>query len=784
MEETSTALKGMYSEWFLDYASYVILERAVPHINDGLKPVQRRILHSLKEKDDGRFNKVANIIGHTMQYHPHGDQSIGDALVNMGQKELVVETQGNWGNILTGDSAAAPRYIEARLSKFANEILFNPKTTAWAASYDGRNKEPVTLPAKFPLVLAHGAEGIAVGLACKILPHNFNELIDACIAVLKKEPFEIFPDFPQGGIADVTDYNDGLRGGRIKVRARIEKTKTKELIIREIPFGTTASSLCDSILKANEQGKVRIARIEDCTAENVEIRVHLPAGTDADQTLKALYAFTDCEVSISPNACVIEDNKPRFLGVSDILRHSAKQTRDLIGQELEIRLNELEEKWHFSSLEKIFIEKRIYRRIEECETWEAVIKEIWTGLRPYLGLLRREVTEDDIVRLTEIKIKRISKYDSFKADEYLRGLEDQIAETKKNLKRLTAYTIKWFEGIKERYGKARARRTELSTFDRVDAKQVVVANDTLYVDRKEGFAGYGMKRDEPVCKCSRMDDIIAFSRDGTMRVVKVAEKVFIGKDNLHVAVFNRDEPKIYNMIYRDGRGGKAMVKRFRVEGVTREKLYDLTGGAAGTRVMWLSEHDTEEDANLIVRVHLKSDLRLRNFQIDFRFANLDIKGRGAKGNILTKHPIDRVSRIPKAEQEEIEERSQPILSKTEPPKKPEPPKPAADPRNRKTKTGADISRKPRNRRIPAEKAPTKPVPTKKRTMKKAPAKKAAAKKAPAKKAPAKKAAAKKAPAKKAAAKKAPAKKAPAKKAPAKKAPAKKAAAKKAPAKKA
>ena len=739
MDETQTPLKGMYSEWFLDYASYVILERAVPHINDGLKPVQRRILHSLKEKDDGRFNKVANIIGHTMQYHPHGDQSIGDALVNMGQKDLVVDTQGNWGNILTGDSAAAPRYIETRLSKFANEILFNPKTTAWASSYDGRNKEPVTLPSKFPLVLAHGAEGIAVGLACKILPHNFNELIDACIAVLRKEPFEIFPDFPQGGIADVTDYNDGLRGGRIKVRARIEKAKTKELVIREIPFGTTASSLCDSILKAIDQGKVRITNIEDCTAASVEIRIHLPSGVDPDQTLKALYAFTDCEVSISPNACVIEDNKPRFLGVSDILRHSARQTRDLIGQELEIRLNELEEKWHFSSLEKIFIEKRIYRRIEECETWEAVIQEIWTGLRPYLRLLRREVTEDDIVRLTEIKIKRISKFDSFKADEYLRGLEDQIAETKRNLKRLTAYTIRWFEGIKERYGKGRGRRTELSTFDRVDAKQVVVANDTLYVDRKEGFAGYGMKRDEPVCKCSRMDDIIAFSRDGTMRVVKVAEKVFIGKDNLHVAVFNRDESKIYNMIYRDGRGGRAMVKRFRVEGVTREKLYDLTGGAAGTRVLWFSEHDTEEDANLIVRVHLKSDLRLRNFQIDFRFGNLDIKGRGAKGNILTKHSVDRVSRISKSEQEEIEERTQTNPSQSEPPKKPEPPARAAGSRTEKG------PRKP----IPAEKAPTNKIPTKKRTMKKATTKKAAAKKAPAKKA-----AAKKAPAKKAAAKKA------------------------------
>ncbi|MCB1205769.1 MAG: DNA gyrase/topoisomerase IV subunit A, partial [Verrucomicrobiae bacterium] len=724
MEETTTPLKGMYSEWFLDYASYVILERAVPHINDGLKPVQRRILHSLKEKDDGRFNKVANIIGHTMQYHPHGDQAIGDALVNMGQKELVVDTQGNWGNILTGDSAAAPRYIETRLSKFANEVLFNPKTTSWAASYDGRNKEPVTLPAKFPLVLAHGAEGIAVGLACKILPHNFNELIDACIAVLRKESFTLYPDFAQGGIADVTDYNDGLRGGRIKVRARLEKTKSRELIIREIPYGTTASSLCDSILKANEQGKVRIARLEDCTAENVEIRVHLPAGTDADQTLQALYAFTDCEVSISPNACVIQDNKPRFLGVSEILKHSAKQTRDLIGQELEIKLNELEEKWHFSSLEKIFIEKRIYRRIEECETWEAVIEEIWTGLRPYLRLLRREVTEEDIVRLTEIKIKRISKYDSFKADEYLRGLEDQIAETKKNLKRLTAYTVKWFEGIKDRFGKGRGRRTELSTFDRVDAKQVVVANDTLYVDRKEGFAGYGMKRDEPVCKCSRMDDVIAFSRDGTMRVVKVAEKVFIGKDNLHVAVFNRDEPKIYNMIYRDGRGGRVMAKRFRVEGVTREKLYDLTSGSAGTRVLWFSEHDSEEDANLIVRVHLRSDLKLRNFQIDFRFANLDIKGRGAKGNILTKHPVDRISRISKAEQEEIEARTAKNLSDSAPPKKPEPPGRAAA---EKQEPGA-------LKRIPAEKAPTKPVPTKKRTMKKATTKKAAAKKAPAKKA--------------------------------------------------
>ncbi len=648
-----TPLGGMYADWFLDYASYVILERAVPHLNDGLKPVQRRILHSLKEKDDGRFNKVANIIGHTMQYHPHGDAAIGDALVNMGQKGFVVDTQGNWGNILTGDNAAAARYIEVRLSKFANEVIFNPKTTQWAASYDGRNKEPVTLPVKFPLLLVHGAEGIAVGLACKILPHNFNELADACVAALRKEAFEIYPDFPQGGIADVSDYNDGLRGGRVRVRAKIEQHKSRHLIIREIPFGTTAGSLCDSILKANDQGKVKVSRIEDCTAEFVEIHVHLPAGTDTEQAVQALYAFSDCEVSISPNACVIEDQQPKFLGVSEILRRNAALTRELLRQELEIRLHELEEKWHFSSLEKIFIEKRVYRRIEECETWEAVIEEIWKGLKPYLGMLRREVTDDDILRLTEIKIKRISKFDSFKADEYLRGLEDQISETKRNLKNLTKYTIKWFEGLKARYGKEHPRRTELSTFDRVDAREVVIANDTLYVNRKEGFAGYGMKRDEAVCKCSRMDDIIAFSKDGAMRVVKVADKVFIGKDNLIVNVFRKDEPKVYNMLYVDGRGGRVMAKRFQVSGVTREKLYDLTKGTPGTRVLWLSEHDNEEDAGIVVRIHLKPALRLRNVQIDFNFGEVAVKGRSSQGNLVTKHLVDRVSRIAKAEQEEI-----------------------------------------------------------------------------------------------------------------------------------
>ncbi|MDF1752222.1 MAG: DNA gyrase/topoisomerase IV subunit A [Verrucomicrobiales bacterium] len=654
MQESDTPLRGMYSDWFLEYASYVILERAVPHINDGLKPVQRRILHSLKEKDDGRFNKVANIIGHTMQYHPHGDQSIGDALVNMGQKELVVDTQGNWGNILTGDSAAAARYIETRLSKFSNEVLFNPKTTTWAASYDGRNKEPVTLPAKFPLVLAHGAEGIAVGLACKILPHNFNELLDACIAVLKKEEFTLYPDFPQGGLAEVSDYNDGLRGGKVRVRARIEKLKQRELVITEVPYGTTAGSLADSILKANDQGKVKISRIEDCTAENVEIHVFIPAGTDADQTIQGLFAFTDCEVSISPNACVIQDKTPKFLGVSEILRHNAHQTKAILKQELEIKMQELEDKWHFSSLEKIFIENRIYRRIEECTTWEDVIEEIWNGLESFLPLLKREVTDDDVVRLTEIKIKRISKFDSFKADEFIKGLEDQMKETAKHLRNLTKYTVAWYQGLKDKYGKDFPRKTELTTFEKVDAKTAVISNDTLYVNRKDGMAGYGLKRDEAVGKCSRMDDIIAFSRDGTMRVVKISDKVFVGKDNIHCAVFNRDEPKFYNMIYRDGRGGRAMVKRFQVAGVTRDKLYDLTKGTPGTRVLFFSEHDTEEEANMHVRVHLKPAPKLRNLILDLRLSEIEFKGRAAKGNIVTKHLVDRVVRIPQAEQDILE----------------------------------------------------------------------------------------------------------------------------------
>lgn len=635
-------LQGMYSDWFLEYASYVILERAVPHLNDGLKPVQRRILHSLKEKDDGRFNKVANIIGHTMQYHPHGDASIGDAMVNLGQKELLIETQGNWGNILTGDGAAAPRYIEARLSKFANEVVFNPKTTEWAASYDGRNKEPVTLPVKFPLLLAQGAEGIAVGLACKILPHNFNELLDACSAVLRKQEFDLYPDFAQGGIADVTDYNNGLRGGRVRVRARIEQSKAKQLIIREIPFGTTTVSLTDSIIKASDQGKVKIAKIEDNTAAEVEIVITLPSGVEPEQTMQALYAFSDCEVSISPNACVIENNSPRFIGVKEMLRHNVQRTRDLLQLELEIRLHELEEKWLFSSLEKIFIEKRIYRRIEECTTWEAVIREIWTGLRPYLKLFRRQITEEDILRLTEIKIKRISKFDAFKADEWLTSLEKDIAETQKNLKRLTQYAIKWFEALKTKYGKGRERRTELTTFGRVAAREVVLANETLYADLKEGFVGWGMKKDEPMGKCSRMDDVISFCRDGTMRVVRIAEKVFIGKDAMIVGLFRKDDAKVYNMIYRDGKQGRIFAKRFTVQGITREKVYDLTLGTPGTRVLWLSEHDSEEDASFKVRLHLKPALRLRNVHLDFDFATLAIKGRASKGNLVTKNPVDRV----------------------------------------------------------------------------------------------------------------------------------------------
>lgn len=642
------SLGEMYSDYFLEYASYVILERAVPHLEDGLKPVQRRILHSMRQMEDGRYNKVANIVGDAMKYHPHGDVAIKDALVGLGQKDLLIDTQGNWGNVLTGDRAAAGRYIEARLTKFALEVAFNPKTTEWMPSYDGRNKEPVTLPMKFPLLLAQGVEGIAVGLACKILPHNFIELIDACIAVLRKKPFELIPDFPTGGIMDPSDYRDGLRGGKIRVRARVDVESKKLLRITQVPFAVTTGSLMDSIVTANEKGKIKIAKIEDNTAEFVEILVHLPAGSDPETTRDALYAFTDCEISISPNSCVIADGKPQFLGVKELLKRSALQTKDLLKLELEIRLQELQEKWHFSSLEKIFIEKRIYRDIEECETWEAVIKAIDKGLKPYKKLFKRKITEEDIVRLTEIKIKRISKYDKFRADEEIKGLEDAIAATEKDLKNLTRYAVRYYERLKKTYGAGRERKTELAVFGRVDRTQVVAATETLFLDEKNGFAGWGLKKEKAIEKCSRIDDVIAFSQDAQMRVLKISDKAFVGKRPVHVAVLRKEETKIYSMIYRDGRDGAILAKRFRVGGVTRDKVYELGKGAPGTRVFYFAVHETEEESaeNMVV-IHLKPALRLRNVTRPFQFGEIAVKGRGAKGNIITKHQIDRVVKAPR-----------------------------------------------------------------------------------------------------------------------------------------
>ena len=621
------------------------LERAVPSLNDGLKPVQRRILHSLKEKDDGRYNKVANVVGHTMQYHPHGDASIADALVAMGQKDLLIDTQGNWGNILTGDKAAATRYIEARLSKFALAVAFNSKTTNWAASYDGRNQEPVNLPFKFPLLLAHGAEGIAVGLACKILPHNFNELIDGCIDVLRKKRTKLMPDFPTGGIMDASEYNGGLRGGKVRVRARIEKTKNKRLLkITEIPFGTTAGGLMDNIVSANEKGKIKISKIEDITAEKVEINVHLPVGLDPDTAIEALFAFTDCEVTISPNSCVIEEDKPRFYSVDDLLKKSSLRTRDLLKWELEIKLGELEDKWHHSSLERIFIENKIYRRIEECTTWESVIEEIWKGLKPYLKKLRRKVVEEDVVKLTEIKIKRISKYDSFKADELIKGIEDKIKEVKRDISQITRYTIRYYKELKEKFGKGRERKTEVSSFSKVIAKNVAVATETIYLNSKTGFAGWGLKSSGvSVDRCSRMDDLIVFGREGTMQVSKVAEKTYVGKNPAHVAIFKKDEPKYYCMIYRDGRDGATLVKRFTVQGVTREKMYDLTKGNNGTRVLFFSAHESDKETP-VVNVVLKPAPRLRVKEFEVNFADVSIKGRASKGNILTKNKVDKVVR--------------------------------------------------------------------------------------------------------------------------------------------
>jgi topoisomerase-4 subunit A len=642
------SLGAMYSDYFLDYASYVILERAVPHLHDGLKPVQRRILHSMRELDDGRYNKVANVVGNTMKYHPHGDQSIGDAMVQIGQKDLMIDCQGNWGNTLTGDGAAAPRYIEARLTKFALEVAFNPKTTQWLPSYDGRNQEPLTLPMKFPLLLAQGVEGIAVGLACKILPHNFNELCTAAIAHLRKEPFELVPDFPTGGIMDASEYRDGLRGGKIRCRARIDIEKKGILRITEIPFGTTTGGVMDSIVAAADKNKIKIQKIEDNTAAHADILVYLPAGADPENTRDALYAFTDCELSISPNAGVIVDGKPAFLGVTEILRRTTDLTRELLRQELEIRLGELGDKWHFSSLEKIFIENRIYRDIEECETWEAVLKAIDDGLKPFKKLLRREVTEDDLTRLTEIRIKRISKFNSFKADEEIRAIEDEIAEVEKNLKQLTKYTIRWYEQLAKKYGKGRERLTEIASFARVDRTQVVAATETLYLDAKNGFAGTSLKKEEPLEKCSMLDDVIVFTAEGTMKVMKVADKFFVGPRPLRVAVFRKDEDLIYSMIYRDGKDGNVMAKRFTIGGVTRDKEYELTKGTKGTKVLYFKAHTSNEESSAqMLMIHMKSGLGLRNLIRPLHFAEYGIKGRSSQGNIVTKHPVEKILLAPK-----------------------------------------------------------------------------------------------------------------------------------------
>ncbi len=639
--DTVTKISGMYQDWFLDYASYVILERAVPEIRDGLKPVQRRILHAMKDLDDGRYNKVANIIGHTMKYHPHGDAAIGDALVQLGQKDILIDTQGNWGNILTGDSSAAPRYIEARLSKFALEVVFNPKITKWKNSYDGRNKEPISLPVKFPLLLAQGVEGIAVGLASKILPHNFNELLDASVAYLKGEKVEIMPDFPSGGHADFSRYNDGLRGGKVRVRAKISIQDKKTLVITEIPFGTTTVSLIDSIVNANEKGKIKIKKIEDNTARNVEILVHLGPNISPDQAIDALYAFTDCEVSISPNCCVIEGNKPRFLGVTEILKISADHTVNLLRKELEIEKSELLEQILFSSLEKIFIENRIYRDIEECETWESVIETIDKGLDPFKKQFYREINRDDIIRLTEIKIKRISKFDTFKADEIMRGLEEKLEEVNHHLNNLVEFAIAWFLKIKEKYGKGRERKTEIRSFENIEATRVAVANEKLYVNRKEGFAGTSLKKDEFVCDCSDIDDIIVFRADGTFIVTKVSGKSFVGKDIVHIAVFEKnDDRTIYNVIYMDGANGPAYMKRFYVKGVTRDKEYDITKGKKGSKILYFTANPNGEAETVAIHLRYKPKLKKPIFDLDF--SELAIKGRGAGGNLLTRHQIRKI----------------------------------------------------------------------------------------------------------------------------------------------
>ena len=640
-DETITKVTGMYKEWFLDYASYVILERAVPALLDGLKPVQRRIMHSMKDLDDGRYNKVANIVGHTMQYHPHGDASIADAMVQIGQKELLIDMQGNWGNILTGDRAAASRYIEARLSKFALEVVFNPKTTNWQASYDGRKKEPIHLPVKFPLLLAQGAEGIAVGLSTKILPHNFNELIDASIKYLKGRSFKILPDFLTGGIADFSNYNDGLRGGKVRVRAKINQLDKKTLVITEIPFGTTTSSLIDSILKANDKGKIKIKRIEDNTAAEVEILVHLPPNVSPDKTIDALYAFTNCENSISPLCCIIENNKPVFIGVTQLLKYSTDNTVQLLKLELEIQLNELEEQWHFASLERIFIENRIYRDIEEEETWEGVIAAIDKGLQPHIKHLKRAVTEEDILRLTEIRIKKISKFDIDKAKQHIESLEEKIAQVKHHLDNLIDFAIDYFKNLKDKYGKGKERKTEIRIFDDIIASKVAMNNAKLYVNRSEGFIGTSLRRDEFVTECSDIDDIIVFRKDGTMMVTKIDAKTFVGKDIIHVDVFKKkDKRTVYNMMYRDGKSGPSYMKRFNVTSVTRDKEYDLTNGKKGSVVHYFTANPNGEAE--VVTINLRAVGSIKKLKWDIDFADLAIKGRGVRGNTITKFAIKKV----------------------------------------------------------------------------------------------------------------------------------------------
>lgn len=637
-------LSGMYQNWFLDYASYVILERAVPHINDGLKPVQRRILHSMRRLDDGRYNKVANIVGHTMQFHPHGDASIGDALVQLGQKELLIDCQGNWGNILTGDSAAAPRYIEARLSKFALDTVFNPKTTQWQLSYDGRNREPVTLPVKFPLLLAQGVEGIAVGLSSKILPHNFNELIDASIAYLRGEPFTLYPDFQTGGYIDVSRYNDGERGGSVKIRAKVGKIDNKTLVISEIPYGKTTSAVIDSILKANEKGKIKIKKVDDNTAKNVEILVHLAPGVSSDKTIDALYAFTDCEISLSPNCCVIKDDKPHFLTVSDVLRHSTDRTLDLLRQELQIQKQEQEEALFYASLEKIFIEERIYKdaEFENAKDMDEAVAHIDSRLEPFKPSFIREVTRDDILRLMEIKMGRILKFNSDKSNEFIAQTKREIERINHHLEFIVDYTVDWFTGLKEKYGKNYPRLTEIRNFDTIEATKVVEANEKLYINRQEGFIGYGLKKDEYVCNCSDIDDVIIFYRNGTYKIVRIAEKMFVGKDILYVNVFKRNDVRtIYNVIYRDGKVGYNYIKRFAVTGITRDKEYDLTKGTEGSRILYFSANPNGEAET--VKVILKPKARQKLLVFEKNFSDIAIKGRGSQGNILTKADIHKIS---------------------------------------------------------------------------------------------------------------------------------------------